>query len=244
MFQDTLKRLAGNVLPTALCEKFTAHATLRHEFRSLGDAPCHVEREDLWDFAIQKVGPEKCLLMVEFGVWQGYSINYFSTRFTNPESRFLGCDSFEGLPENWGPMAAGGFSTAGRMPDTKDPRIQFVKGWFQNTFDDTIHLARKTVPNPDAILIHFDADLYSSTLFLLCQLYNEIDRYYFIFDEFTGDETRALFNFQQAYGSKVEFLSFRNHVSSTLPAQVFGILDNRMSSYRHRRPSAPMAIGA
>lgn len=237
MLRDALKKLAGNLLPTRLCDRFTAHAVLRREFKSLRNIPSQANREKLWDFAIQKIGPDKRLLLLEFGVWEGHSIHYFSNRFTNPQSRLIGCDSFEGLPESWGTIPAGGFSTGGHTPETKDMRVQFVRGWFQNTFEETITLARDRVPNPEAILIHFDAHLYSSTLFLLSQLYNNFDRYYFIFDEFSGDEARALYNFQQAYGSRVEFLSYHNRDNSTLPSEVFGVLDNRMSSYRCRGTS-------
>jgi hypothetical protein len=44
------------------------------------------------------------------------------------------------------------------------------------------HVARQTHPLPE----HFDADLYSSTLFLLSSLWLHLPEYFFIFDEFIG----------------------------------------------------------
>ena len=73
------------------------------------------------------------------------------------------------------------FSTSGKTPQTNDTRVNFVKGWFQNTFDHAIKLARQLNPNPDEVVIHFDADLYSSTLFLLSKLHSEFDHYYFTY---------------------------------------------------------------
>ena len=121
------------------------------------------------------------------------------------------------------------FSTDGKIPQTNDARVTFVKGWFQNTFDHAIKLARQLNPNPDEILIHFDADLYSSTLFLLSRLHNEFDHYFFIFDEFIGHESRALLNFQEAYGASVEFYG---RCEGAFPQRVFGRLDNMKGKYQ------------
>jgi hypothetical protein len=216
------------MLSTDICDKFTAHAALQHQFKSLLLTQNFKRREDIWDFSIQKVGRGRRLLFLEFGVWQGYSMNYFATRFTNMECRFIGSDSFEGLPENWGSMAKKTFSTGGSIPQTNDTRVTFVKGWFQNSFDHTVRLAHELIPNPDEVLIHFDADIYSSTLFLLSRLYTEFDRYFFIFDEFVGHESRALLNFQQAYGAKVEFYA---RCGGNFPGQVLGELNNMKGKY-------------
>jgi len=229
MIRRSLKEFAGKVLSTEICEKFCAQAALQHQYRSLLATQEYEKKEDLWDFAINKCGAEKRLLFLEFGVWRGYSMSYFSKGFRNGDSRFIGCDSFEGLPEKWGSSPVRTFTTDGNIPRTNDTRVTFVKGWFQNTFDHTIKLAREMVPLPEELLIHFDADIYSSTLFLLSRLYNEFERYYFIFDEFTGHETRALLNFQQAYGVNVEFFCHRNEV---FPQQVFGRLDNMKGKYQ------------
>ena len=65
----------------------------------------------------------------------------------------------------------------------------------------------KKVKIEDEIIIHYDADLYSSTLYCLTQLHYKLNFYYAIFDEFTGDESRALSNYISSYGAKVTFLA-------------------------------------
>lgn len=217
------------MVKTDLCDKVTACAALQNQFKSVFATHDSSTREGLWDFAVARIGREKSLLLLEFGVWEGYSIKYFSGRFTNAASRFVGCDSFEGLPERWGTLHEKAFSTDGTLPQINDPRVTFVKGWFQNTFDQTIKLACELAPNPEAILIHFDADIYSSTLYLLSRLHEEFESYYFIFDEFMGHETRALLNFQQAYGADIEFYG---RCAGASPFQVFGRIKNKKGKYQ------------
>jgi hypothetical protein len=49
--------------------------------------------------------------------------------------------------------------------------------------------------------------LYSSTLFALTKIDSLKQEYYAIFDEFSGDEVRALSDYLISYGAKVEFLA-------------------------------------
>ena len=229
--RDLAKKLAGRAFPTDFYERLVAHAALQHQYAQLARTERVASRQALWEQCIRALGADEPLLMLEFGVWQGESIRFFSERLRHPESRFYGFDSFAGLPEEWGRLAKGTFDTAGSIPVIADPRVAFVKGWFQNTFDAAVTAAKRDTSGHATVLVHFDADLYSSTLFLLSKLYAEFDRYWFVFDEFTGHETRALLNFQQAYGAEVEFLG---HAEARFPEQVFGKLDNRRGAYEPR----------
>src|SRR5579871_3098569 len=57
-------------------------------------------REKLWDAVIdQERLDESPLLYLEFGVYQGRSMSWWLERIRNPESRFVGFDTFTGLPE-------------------------------------------------------------------------------------------------------------------------------------------------
>ena len=55
------------------------------------------------------------------------------------------------------------------------------------------------------LYVHFDADLYSSTLYCLLHLNSLKIPYFAFFDEFTGHETRAVYNFCQLTNAKINF---------------------------------------
>jgi len=74
------------------------------------------------------VNREIPITFVEFEVYEGKSIIYFTSQNDNSKSIFVGLDSFEGLPEDWGSMKKGTFSTNGVVPNKNDLRIKFVKG--------------------------------------------------------------------------------------------------------------------
>ena len=94
--------------------------------------------EHLYDF-YRYVHDQVCggtaIDFLEFGVYKGHSIRFWSQMNRDPQSRFIGFDSFEGLPEDWTrnwPKGAMG-DVAGAVPQIDDERVSFVKGWFQNT---------------------------------------------------------------------------------------------------------------
>jgi hypothetical protein len=160
-------------------------------------------RETLWERTLARVAGEDILLL-EFGVWKGESTRYFTGLNRSPRSRFYGFDSFEGLPEDWRGMTTARFDVAGALPRIDDPRVTFVKGWFRDTVPQRIEEIA-AASEGRALVVHFDADLYSSTLYLLFALGMRFRRYHFIFDEFSGHETRALYNYIQATGAECDF---------------------------------------
>jgi hypothetical protein len=136
-------------------------------------------REQLFDIVGKEVG-EKEVLYLEFGVGAGTATRYWSKLLRNPRSKLHGFDSFEGLPEDWNlRIPKGCFSIAGEVPKIEDTRVQFFKGWFDQT------LPVYTVPVHDVLVLVMDADLYSSTSFVLNALKKEIVPGTFVyFDEF------------------------------------------------------------
>lgn len=116
-------------------------------------------------------------------------------------------------------MRGGHLSTHGEIPKIDDAKVRLVKGWFQDSLPGVID-AIADESREKAVLVHFDADLYSSTLYLLVTIAHEIREFYFIFDEYMGHELRALYNFMQASGANVEFISYI--VWEDQPAVVFG----------------------
>jgi O-methyltransferase len=103
----------------------------------------------------------------EFGVFKGESIFWWVDHVSNPESRFVGFDTFTGLPERWrATEPKGAFNVYGRIPETSDPRCSFQAGLFQDTLLPFIH----TRDFLRRLVIHLDADLFSSTLYVLTTL--------------------------------------------------------------------------
>jgi len=144
---------------------------------------------------------------LEFGVFHGASIRRWSQMNASPDSRFFGFDSFEGLPEKWNRATPKGtFNTHGVIPTIDDPRVHFVKGWFQ----ESVPKFMLGYSAKNQIVIHNDSDLYSSTLFCLSQLNSVIKPgTILIFDEF-GDllhEFRAFLDYTQAYWRKYKALA-------------------------------------
>ena len=160
-------------------------------------------RFDVWDkFISREHLTNQKIQFLEFGVFQGESIKYFAKNLSNEENKFIGYDTFFGLPTDWQNAKKGLFSTEGEIPVTDDKRIKFVKGIFQESFDNSI------IDKNIKTLIHFDADMYSSTLFLLFKLHEKLDEYYFIFDELEGEELRALKDYMKVYDVDVKINFF------------------------------------
>jgi hypothetical protein len=123
------------------------------------------DRTGVFDVVAARVR-DRQVAYLEFGVFQGASMRYWSRALANPASHLHGFDSFEGLPEDWddGPNPKGKFSVGGAVPQIDDPRVRFFKGWFDQT------LPAYQVPPHEVLVVTLDADLYSSTIYVLRQL--------------------------------------------------------------------------
>jgi len=123
---------------------------------------------------------------IEFGVFKGITLRHWTTLLRHPETSFDGFDSFEGLPENWGLFTPKEyFDLAGQMPHYDDPRVHLFKGWFSDTLPKFLESFR---PRP-TLVVHLDADLYSSTIYVLRQLRSSFrPGTIVIFDEFFDRE--------------------------------------------------------
>jgi hypothetical protein len=96
-----------------------------------------------------------------------------------------------------------------------------VKGWFQNTIHPFLESLNGS--EPKTVLMHFDADLYGSTLFLLSSLWPHFPAYYFLMDDFMHDDSVALFDFWSAYPTDITFhAQTRGGGPGPNPNQIFG----------------------
>ena len=150
----------------------------------------------------------------EFGVASGKSFRWWLGENKNPNSTFWGFDTFEGLPEDWHFYPKGAMSH--QIPEINDTRASFIKGLFQNTFFEFL----KTYPPKQGVtkVLHMDADLYSSTLFILtafAPLLNEGD--IIMFDEFNvpNHEFAAWNDFVRSYYVQYELIGAVNNYYQT-----------------------------
>ncbi len=124
----------------------------------------------------------KEIIYLEFGVAAASSFKWWLKANTNAQSSLYGFDTFEGLPESWGTFFKKG-SMYADVPKLEDKRAVFVKGIFQDTL--VPFLRQHTDELSKQKVIHLDADLFSSTIFVLSQLYPYLNKGDIIFfDEF------------------------------------------------------------
>jgi len=176
-------------------DQINHNAALSHWLRG-HEMPTFATRRDLHSYVNELLGGPVDYL--EFGVYQGESIKMWTELNRHDTSRFIGFDSFEGLPEAWGrSMRVGDFDVHGEVPHINDPRLSFVAGWF----NDTLVPFLTTFEPRSPLVVHNDSDLYSSTLYLLTKLDPILVKgSVLIFDEF--------------YSSLHEFRAFQDYISA------------------------------
>lgn len=121
------------------------------------------KRERLFEHIIKKERLNTKIDYLEFGVSTGNSLNWWINKIKNKDARFYAFDTFSGLPEDWGPFKAGDMSNGNSPPKINDNRITFYQGIFQQTLVPFL----TNYKNKKRKIIHLDADLYSSTLYVL-----------------------------------------------------------------------------
>lgn len=137
-------------------------------------------------------------LWLEFGVFSGKTINFISD-YT--KKNIYGFDSFEGLPEYWRKgFEKGAFNRKGQLPEVKN-NVILIKGWFNETLEPFLEQYSQ-----DISFVHLDADLYSSTKYVLNTITPKIRKNCIIvFDE--------IFNFPEYEDSTSELRALKEWVS-------------------------------
>ena len=128
--------------------------------------------ERLRKYAIEKSlknDPEEKNFYIEFGVYEGISTNFFSSKL---KKKFYGFDSFEGFKEDWHGtiQAEGDFSlkNAWRIPKGKkgptlNDNVVLEIGWVQDTLQNFIDKN----PAMKINFVHMDMDTYETSKFIL-----------------------------------------------------------------------------
>ena len=161
-------------------------------------------REEVFEAVAAQVAEEQ-VLYLEFGVFEGESMRYWSRRLTHPGSHLHGFDSFVGLPADWtAKERRGHFSTSGETPAIADPRVVFFKGWFRET------LPRYAPPAHERLVANVDCDLYSSAATALDTVEPLLrPGSYLYFDEFhdRANERRAFGEFLDRTGMRFDLVA-------------------------------------
>ena len=155
---------------------------------------------------------------LEFGVSQGHSFRWWVEHNKNTNSTFHGFDTFTGLPEKWNIFKEGAMSTEGKTPDVNDTRVTFVKGLFQDTLPGFLKefggYNKFKLSADNRKVIHLDADLYTSTLYVLTSLAPFLKTGdILLFDEFAvpRHEFLALKNFTSSFRINYEVIGAANN---------------------------------
>jgi O-methyltransferase len=170
----------------------------------------YTRRYKLYEFLLTNQSLNNPFNYLEFGVAEGFSFKWWVEHNTDSASRFYGFDTFTGLPEAWDQFKAGDMSVGGNFPKINDSRVEFVKGIFQ----DTLPAFLKNFNDSRRKLIHLDADLYTSTLYVMASLAPYLkDGDILMFDEFgvPTHEFLAYYNFQASFRINLELIGAANN---------------------------------
>lgn len=214
LVRRSLTRIGARVTPTQMywVERAMSQLKAGHWFRQNGFrfTPLYRCRQQLYAALARDIAGER-VLYLEFGVYQGASLRAWSELLDNPHAQLHGFDSFQGLPETWNAYnPRGAFDTDGSIAHLDDPRVRLHVGWFHET------LPHFVVPRHDRLLVHLDADLYSSTRYVLETLKDAMRLgTLLLFDEFYDHmhELRAFDEFLASSGMRFRFVGGATNLS-------------------------------
>ncbi len=155
-------------------------------YRNISGALLFTNLNEFWGFAFKQINHSGMIL--EFGVYSGTSINYFSERLSEQKDGRLiyGFDSFKGLSEPWGGTALnrGYFNKNGEFPKVNS-NVELIIGWISDTLP--VFVESKNLTENKISFMHLDVDTYTPTKFIL----ETVEKYFLngtiiIFDELLG----------------------------------------------------------
>jgi hypothetical protein len=181
-----------------------------NHFKNIFKKCVFLETKKIREYAIKKSlenDPRLEKYYIEFGVYSGSSINYFSN-FIMPKNIY-GFDSFEGLKEDWlgTNVAKGTFNLNKKIPKLNKNVIPIV-GWIQDTLESFLKEMTNKIN-----FVHIDVDTYETSKFVL----EKIKPYLFkgsiiLFDElynFTGWDVGEYKSLIETFNdNEYKFLSF------------------------------------
>ena len=170
----------------------------------------YLKRNSLYKYIIENEIHDMPVDYLEFGVSKGVSFRWWAESINDSNSRFFGFDTFTGLPEDWGSFKKGDMDNNNEIPQMNDQRCSFYQGLFQQT----LPVFLRTYSSGTRKIIHMDADLYSSTLFVLTSISPFLEKGdIVIFDEFNVPmhEFKAFYEWVSSYYIKYEVIGAVNN---------------------------------
>jgi hypothetical protein len=183
--------------------------------KNFSDAMYFHKDEDLWSYVANKFSEypktqSDKIIIAEFGVWKGRSINFFARRL--PNSPVFGFDSFVGFAQDWSGtgIRKGDFSLFEKLPKVES-NVSLIKGWFEETLTNFVD----QLNGSQILILHMDADIYEPTHFVLNSLSKNIRRgTIVVFDQFFGyfnfqsHEFRAWHEFSSSKSLEYSYIAF------------------------------------
>lgn len=219
MLRKTFLSIANqlfDILSKGIEKRFAKNIQFERQVRALKTTVDYVEehmsnvvsKDSKWkvhQYALSKVSLNG--LFLEFGVYQGQTVNYIAKRTSEI---VYGFDSFEGLPEFWRDGFDKGVFAMDTLPKVEQ-NVVLVKGYFDQTLPEFL---QKNGNAPVAYL-HIDCDLYSSTKTIFQHLKGRIlpgtvivfDEY-FNFPGWQNDEFKAFKEFIEESQLKYTYLTY------------------------------------
>jgi hypothetical protein len=124
---------------------------------------------EMLELAISHAVINNDALLCEFGVGSGRSLRLLQ-ELVELSQQIHGFDTFTGLPQPWGNVPAGTYSTGGIVP-TMEGNVIFHKGLFRDTIRPFL---AEAAPTAFLSYANIDCRLYSSTVDILEALYARI----------------------------------------------------------------------
>lgn len=180
----------------------------------MATALCLRSIEKLWRHAFD--ARNKAGLVVEFGVWTGRSIRFFSTLTSET---IYGFDSFAGLREDWKGWEnpKGTFDLHGAPPQVP-ANVDLIKGWFNETLPSFLQEHEQPFS-----FVHIDCDTYEATATILKTAGDRFQNgTVVVFDEYFGyrgwreGEFKAWQEFVAARGLGYQYLAFSDYAVSLI----------------------------
>lgn len=182
-----------------------AHVSrMKESLQELTENNFYLTREKLFtDLVFRK---DK-FVFLEFGVSEGRLTKYFFKKHYERIISWHGFDTFVGLPQPWGDLSAGTFSTNGKTPEIKSKKIHWYIGLVEDFREEITRIAHT---NHFPKIFIFDLDLYepSKSTWLAIKAHLRAGDILYFDEAFYYDERNLVAEILSEIGSSTQNIGF------------------------------------